>query len=320
VCGVAGQDGALLAKLLLDKGYRVVGTSRDAAASPLRNHQRLGIHGHVEVVSMAVNDFRSVLTTLRACQPDEIYSLTGQSSVALSFEQPVETIESIALGTLNLLEAMRLEQSPARLYHAGSSECFGDTAEAAANEGTPFRPRSPYAVAKVTAHNLVANYREGYRLFASTGILFNHESPLRPQRFVTQKIVLGAARIAAGDARPLRLGSLDVQRDWGWAPDYVEAMWRMLQAPEADDYVIATGRTESLGYFVQRAFAYFGLDSERHVLIDDRLRRPTEVRISRADPSKAMARLGWAPTRDVDGVIDAMCASAAAELAARGDG
>jgi GDPmannose 4,6-dehydratase len=206
-----------------------------------------------------------------------------------------------------LLEAVRFVDHPIRFYNAGSSECFGDTGEEPANELTPFQPRSPYAVAKASAHWMVHNYREAYGLFACTGILFNHESPLRPERFVTQKIVRTAARIAQGSKEKLRLGNIAIQRDWGWAPDYVEAMWRLLNADVPDDYVIATGRTVSLEYFIAKVFSQYGLDWEDYVEIDHALLRLTDILAGRADPSKARAALGWSHTVDVDGVISRMC-------------
>ncbi len=310
ICGVGGQDGAYLARLLLEKGYEVVGTSRDAMAASFGSLRHLDILNHVETVSMAVNDFRSVLHTVKCHAPDEVYNLAGQTSVGLSFEQPVETMESIVGGTLNLLEAIRFVDLPIRFYNAGSSECFGDTGDKPANELTPFQPRSPYAVAKASAHWMVHNYREAYDLFACTGILFNHESPLRPARFVTQKIVQTAARIAQGGNEKLRLGNIAIQRDWGWAPDYVEAMWRMLNAKEPDDYVIATGRTVSLAYFTAKVFEQFGLNWERYVEIDQTLLRPTDILVGRADSSKAGVMLGWSHTIDVDGVISRMCDAA----------
>lgn len=312
VCGVAGQDGAYLAKLLLDKGYEVFGTSRDAQVSGFSNLQKLAVRENIQVLSMALNDFRSVLNVLNKVKPDEVYNLSGQSSVGLSFEQPVETMESISLGTLNLLEAMRFLGRDVRFYAAGSSECFGDTGSVPASEETPFRPRSPYAVAKAAAHGLVANYREAYGLFACTGILYNHESPLRPERFVTQKIVRAAARIAAGSKEHLRLGNIKIQRDWGWAPDYVDAMWRMLQQPKADDFVVATGRTVPLEYFIHKAFEVFGLDWQQHVMSDSTMLRPTDILTGKADPSKAHQILGWKHLMDVDGVVREMCGSAAA--------
>ena len=307
ICGVGGQDGAYLARLLLAKGYEVIGTSRDAMVTPFGNLARLGIRDRITAVSMAINDFRSVLSVIRRFGPDEIYNLAGQTSVGLSFDQPVETMDSIAMGTLNLLEAIRFVDRPVRFYNAGSSECFGDNKDIGATEETPFRPRSPYAVAKASAHGLVTNYREAYSLFACTGLLFNHESPLRPERFVTQKIVRSAAQIAKGRAGKLRLGNLDVHRDWGWAPEYVEAMWIMLQRDAPDDFIIATGRTVSLRYFVEKAFAHFGLDWTEHVETDPKLFRPSDLSFGRASPYKAHSLLGWRSTKDVDGVIAGMC-------------
>jgi GDPmannose 4,6-dehydratase len=308
ICGISGQDGAYLAQLLLTAGYRVFGTSRDAQIGGAGNLVRLGVADRVTMLSMAPNDFRSVLQVLDRVRPDEIYNLAGQSSVGLSFDQPVETLESHAVATLNLLESMRFMKLGARFYSAGSSECFGDTGDVPANEDTPFRPRSPYGVAKATAFWEVANYREAYGLFACTGILFNHESPLRPERFVTQKIVRGAARIAAGSGERLRLGNLDIARDWGYAPEYVQAMWMMLQQPAPADYVIATGQTHSLEAFVDAAFEHFGLHWRDHVDSDPALMRPADIRRSMADPSRARTRLGWTARSGLQQVVAAMAA------------
>ncbi|MEH2416529.1 GDP-mannose 4,6-dehydratase [Nostoc sp.] len=293
ICGISGQDGAYLAQLLLNQGYSVCGSSRDAQISSFRNLVYLAIRDQVKLESMALNDFRSVLQVLTKIQPDEIYNLAGQSSVGLSFEQPVETLESITTGTLNLLEAIRFLDVPIKLYNAGSSECFGDTGQTAANETTPFRPRSPYAVAKAAAFWEVANYREAYGLFACSGILFNHESPLRPERFVTQKIVAAACRIAEGSTEQLYLGNMQIQRDWGWAPEYVEAMYLMLQQSQPDDYVIATGESSSLEEFVAAAFASVNLDWRNHVVIDNSLLRPTDLAVGKGNPVKAKDKLGW---------------------------
>ena len=301
ISGVSGQDGAYLAQLLLQKGYRVVGTSRDATVGSFSNLTRLDIRQRVELTSMALNDFRSVLQTLAFYQPDEIYNLAGQSSVGLSFEQPVETLESISVGTLNLLEVIRFLGKPTKFYNASSSECFGDTGDIAANEQTPFRPCSPYAVAKAAAFWQVANYREAYGLEVCSGVLFNHESPLRAERFVTQKIIRAACRIAAGSCEILELGNLDIQRDWGWAPEYVEALWLMLQAPRLKDFVIATGETNELKDFVAQTFATCGLDWKDHVRVNPSLTRPADLRTSRADPTLAADELGWrARTRLAD--------------------
>ena len=293
ICGVSGQDGAYLAKLLLEKGYDVYGASRDAQDSSFSNLIRLGIKDQVKLESVALKDFRSVLQALMKIKPDEIYNLAGQSSVGLSFQQPVETLESISIGSLNLLEAIRFVDSPIKLYNAGSSECFGETTNRPADETTPFRPCSPYAVAKAAAFWETVNYREAYNLFACSGILFNHESPLRPERFVTQKIVAGACRIAAGDQDSLHLGNLSIQRDWGWAPEYIKAMWLILQQDKPEDFVIATGDTYSLEQFTEQAFSAVGLDWRKHVVSDASIHRITDIMVSKADPSKAKRQLGW---------------------------
>jgi GDPmannose 4,6-dehydratase len=310
ICGISGQDGALLARLLLDKGYEVTGTSRDAEVSRFANLERLGIGGRVRTCSMTLNDFRSVIQVLKETRPDEVYNLAGQTSVGLSFAQPVETLESISFGTLNLLEALRFIGGPTRLYNAASSECFGVTpADKPATEDTPFHPRSPYGVAKATAFWTVANYREAYGLFASSGILFNHESPLRPERFVTRKVVRAAARIAAGSDEKLRLGALHVIRDWGWAEEYVEAMWRMLQLDAPADFVIATGRSHSLEHFVARCFELLGLDWRDHVESDASLFRATDIATSYGDPARAHAVLGWRATVDFDEMLRRLIAA-----------
>lgn len=305
ICGVSGQDGAHLAKFLLAKGYEVVGTSRDAQLTSFGNLDRLQIHrASIELGSMAPNDFRSVLQTIKKFAPDEIYNLSGQSSVGLSFEQPVETLESIATATHNFLEVIRFLDQPIRFYNAGSSECFGDTPPEGANEETPFRPRSPYGVAKSTAFWQVANYREAYGIQACTGILFNHESPLRPVRFVTRKIVSTACRISKGSREKLSLGDLSIHRDWGWAPEYVSAMWAMLNSPAPmADHVIATGHSHTLEQFVARAFECLGLDWRDHVETDASLRRPTEISFSRGDASRAREILGWRAALGMEEVV-----------------
>ncbi|MFT3912890.1 MAG: GDP-mannose 4,6-dehydratase [Anaeromyxobacteraceae bacterium] len=295
VIGVSGQDGAYLARLLLAKGYEVFGTSRDANLSRFDGLKALKIRDRVKLLSVAPNDFRSVLTALAQTEPDEVYNLSGQSSVGLSFDQPVETMESVTLATLNLLEAIRFIKRPVRFYNAGSGECFGDTLGVPATEDTPFRPRSPYAAAKAAAHFVVANYREAYRIFACNGVLFNHESPLRPERFVTRKIVSAAVRIAGGSGERLKLGNINVRRDWGWAPEYVDAMWRMLQQERPDDFIIATGRTSSLEDFIAAAFAAVGLDWRAHVDTDPALLRPSDISEGKANPGKAAKLLGWSP-------------------------
>lgn len=268
ICGISGQDGGYLAQLLLSKNYKVWGTSRDAEGSTFKNLRTLGIKDNIQVISMVPEDFRSVFMAIKHSNPDEVYYLAGQSSVGLSFEQPAETIQSAVIGTLNMLEAIRMADKEIRFYHAGSSECFGDTQGHPANEQTPFNPRSPYAVAKASAYWLVNNYREAYHMYACTGILFNHESPLRPARFVTQKIISTAKRIAAGGVEKLTLGRMDISRDWGWAPEYVDAIWRMMQLEKPMDFVIATGETLTLEEFVAHAFKILGLDWKEHVIHD----------------------------------------------------
>ena len=307
ITGIGGQDGAYLAQLLLTKGYVVFGTSRDAGASSFSSLTRLGVLDQVKVLSMALHDFKSTLMVIAKVKPDEIYHLAGQTSVGLSFEQPSETIESITIGTLNILEALRFLKLPAKFYHASSSECFGDTQGAPADEHTPFNPVSPYAVAKAAAHWMVRNYREAHKMFAVNGILFNHESELRPERFVTQKVVRAAYRISKGSTEILTLGDLSISRDWGWAPEYVEAMWLMLQAELADDFVIATGQTHSLKDFVAQAFACYGLDWTQYVVHDDQLMRPKENAWSQGNPTKAKQLLGWQATKKMNDVVKILC-------------
>jgi GDPmannose 4,6-dehydratase len=306
ICGIGGQDGSLLAKFLLNKGYKVYGTSRDAQGGNFINLKRLGIIDNVTLLSMAPEDFRSVYVTIIQSQPDEIFFLAGQSSVGLSFEQPAETIQSFTLGTLNVLEACRMTGKLIRQYHAGSSECFGNTFNTNANESTPFRPKSPYSVAKSAAYWLTANYREAYGLYACTGILFNHESILRPSRFVTQKIIQAAKRIAAGSDEVLTLGNLDIKRDWGWAPEYVDAMWRMLQLNEPRDFVIATGVSSTLREFVVQTFNQLNLDWQKYVVINPDLFRPSEIVESHADSSLAYNILDWKAKVNLNEIISKM--------------
>lgn len=306
ICGISGQDGPYLARLLLEKRYEVYGTSRDAQASPFANLTNLGIHDHIHLLSMAVNDFGSVLQVLNQVQPDELYNLAGQSSVGLSFDQPLETMDSIGIGTLNLLEAIRFTKRPIKFYNACTSECFGDTGEMAADEYTPFRPRSPYAIAKAAAFWAVLNYCEAYGLFACSGILFNHESPLRPKRFVTRKIISAACSISRGSNEKLHLGNISIRRDWGWAPEYIVAMWMMLQQDRPETFVIATGETYSLEEFTKSAFSYLGLDWKDHTIIDSHLLRPTDIAAGRANPRKATEILGWKAKNKMNDVIKMM--------------
>lgn len=306
ICGISGQDGAYLGKLLLEKGYHVVGTSRDSQLSSFDNLERLHIRDDVERCSMVLSDFRSTLQTLAKVKPDEVYNLAGPSSVALSFEQPIPAVESITLGTLHLLESIRFLERPIRLYNASSSECFGDTGSRGGNERTPFFPRSPYAVAKAAAHWIVNSYRESYCLWAVNGILFNHKSSLRPERFVTRKIVVAACHIKAGSQTKLRLGNLAIQRDWGWAPEYVDAMWRMMQRDLPDDLVIGTGVIYSLEEFVSHTFGALGLRWQDHVERDNVLIRPSEIMFSKANPARAEEKIGWKAKVTMPDVVSKM--------------
>jgi len=293
ICGVSGQDGAYLAQLLLQKGYEVWGTSRDAQMSSFGSLYKLKIADQVKTLSMSLNDFRSVLKVISDLQPCEIYNLAGQSSVSLSFDQPIEAFESIVRGTVNLLEAIRIANPKIRFYNAGSSECFGDTGQNLANENTVFCPASPYAIAKAAATWQVSLYRKAYGLFAATGILFNHESPLRQERFVTRKIVAAVCRIAKGSNEILELGNLNVRRDWGWAPEYVEAMWLILSNNNPEDFIIATGTTLSLRDFIRISFDVVDLDWRKHVLINQNLIRPSDPIEIKGSSRKADEYLSW---------------------------
>lgn len=308
ICGIHGQDGSYLAQLLLTKGYTVFGTSRSERSASSDNLSKLGILDLVTILPMIPEDLVSIQKAFEMSSPDEVYYLAGQSSVGLSFVQPRETMQSIVMATLNILEVCRQSQKSIRFYQAGSSECFGDTLGIPATESTPFSPRSPYGVAKVSAYWLVDNYRASYGLFACTGILFNHESPLRPSAFVTQKIITAANNIAKGSTEVLTLGRLDIQRDWGWAPEYVEAMWLMLQQEEPEDFVIATGKTHSLVDFVQLAFAAHGLNWKNHVEYSEEFSRPSDLSVSNADPSRAFEKLSWKTKVDMSSIVANMIA------------
>ena len=293
ITGVTGQDGSYLAEFLLAKGYRVVGVVRRTSHD---SYERIGhILDRVEIVPADLLDQHSLTMVLRDVQPDEVYNLAAQSFVPTSWNQPVLTGEFTALGVTRLLEAVRLVRPEVRFYQASSSEMFGKAAETPQSERTPFHPRSPYGVAKVYGHWITVNYRESYGTYAVSGILFNHESPRRGLEFVTRKISDGVARIALGRATELRLGNLEARRDWGFAGDYVEAMWLMLQQPEPDDYVVGTGETHAVREFVEVAFSHVGLDWRQHVVVDPRFVRPAEVDRLLADPRLARERLGWGP-------------------------
>ena len=291
ITGITGQDGSYLAELLLELGYRVCGVVRRSSTENFSRIEHL--RGRVELFQADLLDQTSLAVVLRDVVPDEVYNLAAMSFVPTSWQQPVLTAEFTAVGVTRLLDALRQECPKARFYQASSSEMFGKVRETPQRETTPFHPRSPYGVAKVYGHYLTVNYRESYGLFACSGILFNHESPRRGLEFVTRKITDGVARIKLGLAHELRLGNLDAKRDWGFAGDYVHAMWLMLQQDEPDDYVIGTGETHSVEEFVSIAFGHVGLDWRPYVVQDPRFYRPAEVDLLLADPSKAQGCLGW---------------------------
>lgn len=311
IFGISGQDGAYLSRLLLSKGYEVHGTSRDAELQPFKRLHALGVRDRVTTHSVSLRDFRELLQLIGHLRPDEIYNLAAQSSVSLSFAQPIETMESIAQAQLLILEVIRYLKLPTRLYHSSSSECFGESPrDTGSDESSPFLPRSPYATAKATAHWETTNYRDAYGLFACSGITFNHESELRGERYVTRKTIDGAARIARGEQQQLVLGDLGTSRDWGYAPEYVDAIWRMLQQDAPDDYVIATGESHTVAEFAQAAFAHFGLDWQQYVVSDPAFYRPSEIRYSRGNPARAARELGWRASTRFEQLIERLSASA----------
>ena len=293
ITGITGQDGSYLAELLLEKGYQVFGIVRRTSHQGYERIEHL--LDKVELLPADLLDQHSLTGVIHDTKPDEVYNLGAQSYVPTSWTQPVLTGEFTALGVTRILEAVRLAHPEARFYQASSSEMFGKVSETPQRESTPFHPRSPYGVAKVYGHWITVNYRESYGMYAVSGILFNHESPRRGIEFVTRKITDGAARIKLGLAKDLRLGNIDARRDWGWAGDYVDAMWRMLQQPEPEDYVIGTGLTHSVRDLIEIAFAHVGLDWQTYVKQDPKFIRPAEVDVLLADPSKAKAKLGWEP-------------------------
>jgi GDPmannose 4,6-dehydratase len=293
ITGVTGQDGSYLAELLLSKGYEVVGVVRRTSHHSYERIEHL--LERIEVVAADLLDQHSLTVVLQETRPDEVYNLAAQSYVPTSWTQPVLTGEFTALGVTRILEAIRLVHPTARFYQASSSEMFGRVTETPQRETTPFYPRSPYGVAKVYGHWITVNYRESYNLYAVSGILFNHESPRRGIEFVTRKVTDGVARIKLGLAKEIPLGNLDARRDWGFAGDYVEAMWRMLQQPTPQDYVVGTGKTHSVRDLVEAAFGHVGLDWRKHVKSDPRYMRPAEVDLLQADPAKAKRELGWSP-------------------------
>jgi GDPmannose 4,6-dehydratase len=308
VTGITGQDGAYLAQLLLTEGYEVYGLARRSSTSDvnLSRLDWLGITDDVKIVDGNLLDLSGLIRTMQDVSPDEVYNLAAQSFVRSSWQQPILTGQVTGIGVANMLEAVRIARPEARFYQASSSEMYGLVQETVQSEKTPFYPRSPYAVAKLYGHWLTINYRESFGLHASSGILFNHESPLRGIEFVTRKVTDGVARIKLGLRSELRLGNIDAKRDWGHSKDYVRAMWMMLQQEEADDYVIATGRTSSVRQMCEIAFAHAGLNMDDHLVIDPELFRPAEVDVLLGDPSKAREKLNWEPSTTLEEMIREM--------------
>ena len=315
ITGITGQDGSYLAELLLEKGYEVIGVVRRTSHD---SYERIGhLIDRVDIRPADLLDQHSLTSVIKEVQPDEVYNLAAQSFVPASWSQPVLTGEFTALGVTRILEAIQLAHPEAKFYQASSSEMFGKVVESPQSESTPFYPRSPYGVAKVYGHWITVNYRESYGLYAVSGILFNHESPRRGLEFVTRKVSDGVARIKLGLANELRLGNLDARRDWGYAGDYVDAMWRMLQQPEPDDYVVGTGHTHKVRDLVQVAFEHVGLDWHDYVKVDERFIRPAEVEVLQADPSKAQSALGWQPGVSFEGLVAMMVDADLGRLAAQ---
>ena len=308
ITGVTGQDGAYLAHHLLGQGYRVIGSSRNASDCNRSRLSALGIDAEVEMVSLDIEDESSVDSVMAACNPGEVYHLAGQTSVGASFEKPRECVRSIILGTLNLLESQRRSQGSFRLFNAGSTECFGEAGSEPASEQTPPNPQSPYAAAKASALLLTQTYRRCYALYSCTGILANHESTLRPDHFVTQKIIQGVKAIRDKQKSTLELGNLDVWRDWGWAPDYVRAMHLMLQADEADDYIIASGQSSSLAEFTQAAFELAGVSMANSLKINERFKRASDIQRTTVCPGRIENRLGWSSRRPIREIATKMLA------------
>lgn len=306
ITGITGQDGAYLAKLLLEKGYNVFGLHARRSTETLWRLRYLGLEGSVQLIDGDLTDLSSLIRAMEKSQAVEVYNLGAQSFVGTSWEQPLLTTQVTGVGTLNTLEAVRIVNPAARFYQASTSEMFGLIQEAKQSESTPFYPRSPYGVAKLYAHWMTVNYRESFGIHASSGILFNHESPLRGIEFVTRKVTDAVARIKLGKQHELRLGNIDAKRDWGFAGDYVEAMWLMLQQENADDYVVATGETTTVRDMCHIAFAHVGLDYENCVVIDPKFYRPAEVDVLLGDPGKAERKLGWKASTDLKTLISVM--------------
>ncbi|MBZ9702503.1 MULTISPECIES: GDP-mannose 4,6-dehydratase [unclassified Mesorhizobium] len=308
ITGITGQDGAYLAQLLLGKGYEVHGLVRRSSHAEVTDHRLrwLGIENDVHFVDGDLSDLAGLMRTFKLVRPDEVYNLAAQSFVHSSWQQPLLTAQITALGVTNVLECVRLECPEARFYQASSSEMFGLIQEEMQSETTPFYPRSPYAVAKLYGHWITINYRESFNLHASSGILFNHESPLRGKEFVTRKVTHAVARISLGQQDELKMGNIDAKRDWGHARDYVKAMWLMLQQDKPDDFVVATGRTTTVRDMIRIAFNHVGLDPDAYVKIDPALFRPAEVEVLLGNPAKAKAKLGWSTNITLEEMIAEM--------------
>ena len=306
ITGITGQDGAYLAQLLLTKGYTVFGLLARRSTDTLWRLRYLGIDSQVQLIGGDLTDLSSVIRAMEKSEATEVYNLGAQSFVGTSWDQPILTTQVTGVGALNVLEAIRMTHKEARFYQASTSEMYGLIQEPMQSETTPFYPRSPYAAAKLYAHWMTVNYRESFGLHASSGILFNHESPLRGIEFVTRKVTDAVARIKLGQQTQLRLGNIDAKRDWGYAADYVQAMWLMLQQAQPDDFVIATGTTTTVRDMCRIAFAYVGIDYEKHVVIDPQFYRPAEVEVLLGNPGKAKAKLGWTPATDLQTLIGMM--------------
>ena len=309
IVGVSGQDGAYLSKTLINANYEVWGSSRNSKINLFNNLKELFVYEQVKKLSMIPENFKEVFKTIEKIMPDEIYNLSGQSSVGLSFEKPLETSESIILCVLNILESIRLINKKIKFYNAGSSEIFGDIKSDKACEDTIFSPKSPYAASKAHTIWQVKVYRESYDLFACSGILFNHESPFRHEKYVTRKIISSVCRIANGSSEKLILGNIKIKRDWGWAPEYVHAMKGMLSIDKAEDFVISTGVSNTLEDFVELAFKNFGLNYKDYIIIDEKLFRPNEIMYSCGDPSKAKEFLNWSPKIRLDQIVQKLITS-----------
>jgi GDPmannose 4,6-dehydratase len=317
ITGITGQDGAYLSKFLLEKGYSVSGVVRRSSHAGVDDHRLrwIGVSNSVELRDGDLSDLSSLIRIIQDVRPDELYNLAAQSFVYSSWQQPILTANVTAAGVTNVLEALRLIKPDTRFYQASSSEMFGKVQQPVQSEATPFYPRSPYAVAKLYGHWITVNYRESFGLHATSGILFNHESPLRGTEFVTRKVTDGVARIKLGLAKELRLGNIDAKRDWGHARDYVRAMWSMLQQPDPDNYVVATGRSTSVREMCRIAFAHVGLTMEDHLVIDPAYFRPAEVEVLLGDATKARTRLGWTPEIGLEEMISEMVDADLARLA-----